>query len=105
MRINLHIERLVLDGLPETGPPGRVQAAIESELARLLAAGSLKSDLLAGGAVSSIAAPAAPAIQLSGDTNGSGLGAALAGAVYSGIGTKSEGGGRTPFRANDAAYE
>jgi len=37
MNINLHIERLVLEGLPVAGGQGAVvQAAAESELARLL---------------------------------------------------------------------
>jgi hypothetical protein len=85
MRINLHIERLVLDGLPEMGRPAHVQAAVEAELARLLKAGRLNTDLLAGGAMSSIGAPA---IRLTGETNAAQLGAALAGAVYSGIGTE-----------------
>lgn len=86
MRINLHIERLVLDGLPEMGRPAHVQAAVQAELARLLTAGGLKSDLLAGGATPSIGAPA---IQLTHDTNANQFGAALAGAVYSGIGARS----------------
>ncbi len=35
MNINIHIERLVLDGLPVTGPDSSiVQVAIETELAR-----------------------------------------------------------------------
>jgi len=38
MNINVHIERLVLEGLPVTGPDSPiVQAAIETELARIVA--------------------------------------------------------------------
>jgi hypothetical protein len=38
MSINLHIERLILDGLPMSRNHGSlVQAAVETELARLLA--------------------------------------------------------------------
>ena len=37
MRINVHIERLILDGLPVTSLQGpEVGAAVETELARLL---------------------------------------------------------------------
>ena len=37
MNINLHIERLILDGLPITRQQGpHVQAAVEAELTRLL---------------------------------------------------------------------
>ncbi|MGA9365505.1 MAG: hypothetical protein WBW16_14170 [Bacteroidota bacterium] len=40
MNINLHIERLILDGLPLTSSQGvLVRAAVEGELTRLLAAG------------------------------------------------------------------
>jgi hypothetical protein len=38
MNIHLHIERMVLDGLPVSGgEAANVQAAVEAELARLLA--------------------------------------------------------------------
>jgi hypothetical protein len=58
MRIELHIERLVLDGLPVTTAEGpRVRAAVESELARLLAAGGLNRELGGGRAVARISAP------------------------------------------------
>ncbi len=40
MNIKLHIEEMVLDGLPVCGPEApNVQAAFQAELARLLAAG------------------------------------------------------------------
>jgi hypothetical protein len=52
MDINLHIERLVLDGLPIRRSQGAlVQAAVEAELAHLLAEGGLASSLQSGGAV------------------------------------------------------
>jgi hypothetical protein len=42
MNIHLHIEHLVLEGLPVTGPQGAlIQAALESELTRLLGAEGL----------------------------------------------------------------
>src|SRR4029077_21193916 len=44
MNINLHIERLILEGLPVRGSESRlVQAAMESELTRLLAQSELLS--------------------------------------------------------------
>ena len=37
MNINVHIERLILDGLPVKGSDGSIiQAAVETELSRLL---------------------------------------------------------------------
>jgi len=55
MNIALHIERLVLDGLPApAGRPAAVQAALEAELARLLADRGLPG--VAGGAVPELAA-------------------------------------------------
>ncbi|MGH9906427.1 MAG: hypothetical protein ACRD8U_12695 [Pyrinomonadaceae bacterium] len=45
MRINLHIDRLVLDGLPVTGAQGTaVQLAIQTELGNLLATHGLGSE-------------------------------------------------------------
>lgn len=57
MNIHLHIERLVLDGLPIASiEAARVQAAVEAELGRLLANGfsapaSLAQDRIAGGEI------------------------------------------------------
>ena len=52
MNINLHIERLVLDGLPiESSQARRVQAAVEAELGRLLVDNGLASHLQSGGAM------------------------------------------------------
>ena len=57
MKIRVHIERLVL-GLPIAGRDGaRVQAAVQSELARLLASGGLSEQLRAGGAIARVRAP------------------------------------------------
>jgi len=52
MNLEVRIGRLVLEGIalaPEQRP--RVQAALEAELARLLAEGGLAPALLAGGAL------------------------------------------------------
>ncbi len=58
MRTRVHIERLILDGLPLTTRAGaRVGAAVERELARLLAADGVPEHLRAGGAVPRVAAP------------------------------------------------
>jgi hypothetical protein len=83
MSINLHIERLILDGLFESHAEGPViGTAMETELARLLADGGLKSDIQSGGAfpsvrVSTVQLPQAKAVP---------LGQQIARAVYHGIG-------------------
>lgn len=52
MKVNLHIERLVLEGLPITALQGtRVQTAMECELVRMLVDGGLPKQWRAGGAV------------------------------------------------------
>jgi len=59
MKINLHIERLVLDGLPLAHHQGSlVQAAVERELVRLFAAEETHSRLgFTSGAVPRVTAP------------------------------------------------
>ena len=84
MNINLHIDRLVLDGLPIDRQQGSlVKAAVEAELSRLLTANGLANGLMTGGAMPS--APA-PGIQMSGDTSPTRLGQQIGRAVYGGIG-------------------
>jgi hypothetical protein len=84
MNINLHIERLVLEGLPITHSQGPlVQAAVEAELARLIAADGVQAGLLEGGARRSAAATA---IELAGDMTPARLGQQIARSVYGGIG-------------------
>lgn len=88
MTIHLHIERLVLEGLPlekRHGP--QVQAAVEAELARLLAAGGLALELQAAAAV-----PRRPAegIQLGNESHPARLGQQIAQSVYGGIGRGNE---------------
>jgi hypothetical protein len=84
VNINLHIERLVLDGLPITHSQGPlVQAAVEAELARLIATEGLQAGLLEGGARRSAAANA---IELAGDMTPARLGQQIARSVYGGIG-------------------
>ena len=84
MNINIHIERLILDGLPLAHSQGPlVQAAVEAELARLLAADGLASSLQAGGALYCVPAGS---IQMASDDNPNTLGQQIARAVYGGIG-------------------
>jgi len=84
MNINVSIERLILDGLPLThSQRPLVQAAVETELARLLAAGGLAAYLQAGVALRSIPGGS---IQLPSDGNPNTLGQQIARAVYGGIG-------------------
>ena len=50
MKIRVHIERVVVEGLPlERRQAAEVRAAIESELARLMSAGELRADWRAAG--------------------------------------------------------
>ncbi len=84
MTINLHIERLVLDGLPieqRQGP--QLQATIEQELVRLLADGGTLARLGARGAVASINGGA---IQIAPGADTAGLGKQIAAAVHGGLG-------------------
>jgi hypothetical protein len=83
MDVNLHIERLVLEGI-DLDPAQRpaLQAALEAELGRLIAEGGM-GGLAAGGAVPAIKAGG---FEMSGDGNPSQLGRQIAGAVYGGIG-------------------
>jgi hypothetical protein len=84
MNINIHIERLILDGLPIThSQRPLVQASVEAELARLLATDGLASRLQAGGALPNIPGGS---IHLTSDGNPHKLGQQIAQAVYGGIG-------------------
>jgi hypothetical protein len=83
MSINIHIERLILEELSVSDAQGPViGAAVETELARLLATGGLEMSLQSGGAWPSVPvggiqlAPSKPAQ----------LGQQIAQAVYGGIG-------------------
>jgi hypothetical protein len=83
VNVNLHIDRLVLEGI-DLDPAQRplLQAALEAELGRLIGEGGVGS-LAAGGAVPSVKADG---FQMSGDGNPAQLGRQIAGAVYGGIG-------------------
>jgi hypothetical protein len=84
MNVDLHVERLILDGIslsPSQQP--QFQAAIEAELARLLAEGGLSPELAAGGAVPSLPAGT---VQLAANGSPAHLGTQIARAVYGGMG-------------------
>ncbi|MUL34942.1 hypothetical protein [Gloeocapsopsis dulcis] len=85
MNINVHIERLILDGVP-IAPSQRplLQAAVEAELGQLLAEQGLAPNLLTRGAV-----PRVPAdtIQLTSESDPIQLGQQIAQVVYGGLGS------------------
>lgn len=84
MNINLHIELLILDGLPVRGGQGtEVQQALERELTRLLATGELQNAWPSGGNVHRLRTAA---IQIAQETRPVRLGEQIAGAVYGGVG-------------------
>ena len=84
MNINLHIERLVLDGLQlERGQGPHIQAAIEAELTRLLTEQGLAGTLQNGARLPSL--PGAP-MQFTPGSSPAQLGAQIAHSVYTGIG-------------------
>ena len=86
MNIELHIERLILDGLTvEPGQRAEVQAAVEAELTRLLATGELNPELLSSGAVRSLGARE---IHVTNQTTPAQLGNHIAQAVHGGIGSE-----------------
>lgn len=84
MNINLHIERLVLDGLdiaPEQRPI--LQAAVEVELSRLLTERGMSPNLVQGVAVPRLSAKD---IQTASANSPTELGQQIAHSVYGGIG-------------------
>jgi hypothetical protein len=89
MSIKLHIERLVLDGIA-LAPAQRplLQAAVEAELARLLAEGGMHAGIGSGIHVPSLRA--AP-IQMDDAGEPAALGAQIARAVYGSFGAPDSG--------------
>lgn len=86
MNIQLHIERLILDGLPATSVRGpQVKAAVEAELTRLLTANGLSHELQGGAAMQGLSASP---LEVSADTKPAQLGKQIARSVYGGIGKK-----------------
>jgi hypothetical protein len=76
MNIRLHIERVVIEGLPADA--AQVRASLEAELARLISQNGLSPELHQRGAVASLRGDA-----LRPDRN---LGRGIARSVYGGIG-------------------
>jgi hypothetical protein len=84
MNVNLHIERLILEGIPlSTRERGVLATAVTTELTRLITEGGLPAGMPAGGIVPSIPAGA---IQLGADNSPARLGQQIAQAVYGGNG-------------------
>jgi hypothetical protein len=89
MEIMVHIERLVLEGISlPAGGAAHLQAALETELARLLAEGGLSPLLASGGVLRGLSAGE---IHLNGGSPTCGpeagrLGQQIAQSVYRGIG-------------------
>jgi len=83
MNINLHIERLILDGLPfEARHRAMLQTEIETELVRLLTQNNVAANWQSGGAVPSVRADA---IQLTTQSSPAQLGRQIAGSIYGSI--------------------
>jgi hypothetical protein len=86
MNINLHIERLILDGLPiERNQAPHIQMAVEAELTRLLAENGVSSALQASGALQGVRANG---IQFIAGSRPADIGTQIAQSVYSGIGNE-----------------
>lgn len=84
MKVHLHIERLILDGLPiERRDAPLVQATVEAEIARLILTEGVAPSLLSGGA---IYAQPASSISVTSETTPAELGAQIARSVYGGLG-------------------
>ena len=84
MNITIHIERLILDGLPiaHRDRP-RLQSAIEEELTSLLVYGSLVIDLSTPGTLSRLTGDT---LEFIGDEEPYRLGKRIAQSIYGGIG-------------------
>lgn len=87
MKIQVNIERLVLDGIdiPASQRP-LLQAAVETELTRLLSTGGLNPVLISGGSLPSLRVQA---LNYSGN-NPAQLGKQIARSMYSGLGAGEE---------------
>ena len=84
MKINVHIERLILDGLPiERRDAAAVQAAVEAELKQLFNSGELSPALRSSAAIPDLRAAS---IELKESVNPTGLGQQIAQAVHGSIG-------------------
>ena len=84
MNINLHIERLILDGLPlEAKDSATIRATVEVELARLLTENNVAANWQTGGAVPNVRSNA---IELTTQSSPAQIGRQIAGSIYGSIG-------------------
>jgi hypothetical protein len=87
VKIQLHIGKLVLDGLPISLHSGTgIGKAVEEELAHLLRAQGLAQELQSGGTISG---SAKTSVALSGSSSSSALGSKIARSVFTAIGRTS----------------
>ena len=94
MVTNIHIERLVLDGISMPYHQRAIfQQALQDELARLLVDGGLSPDMLAGGAVDFVQGSA---FILAPDALPVDLGRQVARSVYGGLGAGEPASGGKP---------
>jgi hypothetical protein len=84
MKIHLHIDRLVLDGIP-AGQPQVLQRTFEAELARKLGEDGLARQLHGPATVPRISGGN---VRIAGKADSAQLGRQIAGAVHHGIGAK-----------------
>jgi len=85
MNVNLHIDRLVLDGLDlDHHQRPLLQAAVQAELGRLLTAGGLSNEITNAGAIPRVAGNAIEVQQQHGPRD---TGRRIAASVYGAIGT------------------
>jgi hypothetical protein len=83
MKMNVHIERLILEGLPVGSDEGsRVRAAVIAEMQRLIGIHGISPELRSGGMVPAIRADA---MQISKKGSPGQLGTQIARAVYGGL--------------------
>ena len=85
MNIDVHIERLVIEGEVAPGEIPRIRRKLQRELTRLLRAGGLSRELRDGAALPSLPGGS---IEHPIDRAAAPLGSRLAHAVYEGIGTE-----------------
>jgi hypothetical protein len=87
MKINVHIERLVLEGLPLSRAHGPlVRRAVEAELARLLATSGVAPELRSPGTIPR--AQGSP-VQYASESGPRQLGTQIAQSVHAGLGKES----------------
>jgi hypothetical protein len=98
MKIHLHIDRLILEGLPATSRQGpQIRSAIQEELTRLLEAHGLSEELRGGISVPRIRAGT---MQVGAGSQPGKLGTGIARAVHEGLGSSKEQGSRNPRLPN-----